>query len=221
MGATSQRIFIERAHELRTRGMAQFAQRLSFNLTDALASDVKSLAYFFESVRITVLKTKTHADNALFARIQMAQHGGDIFLETEVNGRVRGRGHGFIFNKITEMGVFLFADGGLEGDGRLSNFSGAADLFKGDVHALGQLFRGGLAAKFLNGLPRTAGELVNEFDHVHGNADGARLVGNGASDSLANPPGGVGGEFISTAPIKFVGTFHQAEISFLDEIEEL
>src|SRR2546429_7362235 len=34
--------------------------------------------------------------------------------------------------------------------------------------------------------------LVNNLDHVDGNADRACLVGNRASDALANPPGGVG-----------------------------
>src|SRR5579859_153332 len=221
MGTTSQRIFIERADKPRTRGVAQFAERLGLNLANALASDSKSLADFFKSVRITVLKAKAHANDALFTRIQVLQHGGDIFLETEVDGRVCGRGNGFIFNKIAEMSVFFFADGGLEGDGRLSNFPGAADLFKGDVHAAGQLLGGRLAAKFLNELPGAAGELVNDLDHVDGNADGARLVGNGARDGLANPPGGVGGEFIPAAPVELVRAFHQAEISFLDEIEEL
>src|SRR5690348_15695333 len=91
MGTTSQRIFIERADKPRTRGVAQFAQRLSLNLANALASDRKSLAHFFEGVRITVLKAEAHANDALFTRIQMLQHGGDISLEAEMDGRVCGR----------------------------------------------------------------------------------------------------------------------------------
>src|SRR5947208_1382324 len=192
MGSVSPRIFIERADQTGTCGMTEFAQGLRFNLADALASDVKSLTDFFESARITVLKTKTHADDALFARIQVLQHASDVFLEAEADGGVRGRGHGFIFNKVAEVGFFLFADWRLKRDGSLSNFAGAADFFDGDIHAHGQLFRGRLAAKFLNELPGAAGQLVNNLDHVDGNADRACLVGNRASDALANPPGGVG-----------------------------
>src|SRR5205085_6405071 len=201
--------------------MTEFAQSLGLNLADALASNGKSAADFFKGVGIAIFKAKTHADDVLFARVQMLQHGRDIFLKAEADGGVRGRGHGFIFNKVTEVGFFLFADWRLKGDGSLSNFAGAADFLDGDVHAHGQLFRGRLAAKFLNELPRAAGELVNDLDHVNGNADGARLVSNRASDGLTNPPGSVGGKFVAAAPIELVGTFHQAEIAFLNEIEEL
>src|SRR5207248_425829 len=117
--------------------------------------------------------------DVLFARAQMLQHGSDIPLKAEADGGVRGRGHGFIFNKVPEVGFFLFADWRLEGDGSLSNFAGAADFLDGDVHAHGQLFRGRLAAKFLNELPRAASELVYDLDHVDGNADCARLLGLG------------------------------------------
>src|SRR5207302_7169442 len=221
MGSVSPRIFIERADQTGTCGMTEFAQGLRFNLADALASDVKSLTDFFESARITVLKTKTHADDALFARIQVLQHASDVFLEAEVDGGVRGRGHRFIFNKVAEVGFFLFADWGLKGNGSLSNFAGAADLFNGYVHASGQLLGSRLAAKFLNELPGATSELVNDLDHVNRNADSAGLVSNRASDGLTNPPGGVSGEFISAAPIELVGSLHQAEIAFLNEIEEL
>ena len=36
-----------------------------------------------------------------------------------------------------------------------------------------------------------------------GNADGAGLVGDGAGDGLANPPGGVGGEFVAALVFEF------------------
>src|SRR2546429_96195 len=221
MALPSERILVKRTDQPRTRGVAQFAQRLSFNLADALASNGKSAADFFQRVGIAVFKAKTHTDDVLFARAQMLQHGSDIFLKAEVDGGVRGRGHRFIFNKVAEVGFFLFADWGLKGNGSLSNFAGAADLFNGYVHASGQLLGSRLAAKFLNELPGATSELVNDLDHVNRNADSAGLVSNRASDGLTNPPGGVSGEFISAAPIELVGSLHQAEIAFLNEIEEL
>ena len=42
--------------------MAQFAQRFSFNLANALACDSEHLTDFFEGARIAVLKAKTHAE---------------------------------------------------------------------------------------------------------------------------------------------------------------
>jgi len=47
----------------------------------------------------------------------MLQHGSYIFLEAEADGAIRGRGHGFIFNKIAEVGLFLFTDGRLKDTG--------------------------------------------------------------------------------------------------------
>ena len=48
-----------------------------------------------------------------------------------------------------------------------------------------------------------------------------RLVGNGASDGLTNPPGGVGGEFVAAAPVEFIHAAHQTDVAFLNQIEEM
>ena len=56
---------------------------------------------------------------------------------------------------------------------------------------------------------------------MHRNTDGASLVGNAAGDSLANPPGGVGREFVAPAVFKLVDGFHQADIAFLNQIKKL
>ncbi len=55
---------------------------------------------------------------------------------------------------------------------------------------------------------------------MHRDADGAGLVGNGAGDCLPDPPGGIGGEFVSSAVFKFFDRFHQAHVPFLNEVEE-
>ncbi len=56
---------------------------------------------------------------------------------------------------------------------------------------------------------------------MHRNPDGAGLVGDGAGDRLANPPGGVGGELVATAVFELVHGFHQADVAFLDQVQEL
>ncbi len=56
---------------------------------------------------------------------------------------------------------------------------------------------------------------------MHRDADGARLVGDGASDGLPNPPGGVGGELVAAAVFELVHRLHQAEVAFLDQVKEL
>ena len=56
---------------------------------------------------------------------------------------------------------------------------------------------------------------------MYRDADGPRLVGNGASDRLANPPGGVSRELVSAAIFELVHRLHQTDVAFLDQIEEL
>src|SRR5216684_3427148 len=116
--------------------------------------------------------------------------------------------------------VFL-SDGSLEGEWLLRNFLGPAHGLHRDVHALRDFLRGWLAAKLLEQLLTGANLFVNGLDHVHRNADRACLIGNGPSDSLANPPRGVGRKLIAAAPLELVGALHEADVAFLDEVEEL
>ena len=92
--------------------------------------------------------------------------------------------------------------------------SGMRELF-------GQLFRRRLAADLVQHLARGAHDLVDRLDHVHRNADGARLVGDRAGDRLPDPPGRIGRELVAAAVLELVDRLHQADVAFLDEIEEL
>jgi hypothetical protein len=42
----------------------------------------------------------------------------------------------------------------------------------------------------------------------------------GAGDGLANPPGGVGREFVALGVVEFVDGLKEAEVAFLDEVEK-
>ncbi len=119
------------------------------------------------------------------------------------------------------MGVFVIADGGLHGDRFLGDFQDFADLVFRHLHAYSQLFGRGFPAHLLDHLTGDAVEFVNGFDHVHRDTDGAGLVRNGAGDGLTNPPGGVGGEFVTATIFEFVHRLHQADVALLDQVEEL
>jgi hypothetical protein len=56
---------------------------------------------------------------------------------------------------------------------------------------------------------------------VHREADGARLVGNGAADGLANPPRGIGGKFVAATVLKLVHRLHEADVALLNQVQEL
>ena len=90
----------------------------------------------------------------------------------------------------------------------------------GQLHFVGDFLRRGFAAEFLDQLLLHAHQLVDDFDHVHRDADGARLVGDGAGDRLANPPGGVGRKLVAAAILEFLDRLHQAHVAFLDQVQE-
>jgi hypothetical protein len=117
--------------------------------------------------------------------------------------------------------VLLLADGGLEGDGLLGDLQDLADLVEGQLHLLGDLLGRRLAAELLHEVARGADELVDRLDHVHRDADGARLIGDGAGDGLTDPPRRVGAELVPAAVLELVHRLHQADVALLDEVEEL
>ena len=51
-------------------------------------------------------------------------------------------------------------------------------------------------------------------------SDGAALIGDGAGDRLADPPGGVGGEFVALLVIELLSCTDQAEGTLLDQVLE-
>ena len=55
---------------------------------------------------------------------------------------------------------------------------------------------------------------------MDGNTDGAGLIRDGTRDGLADPPGGVGREFVALAVIELVHRFDQAQIALLNEIQK-
>ena len=56
---------------------------------------------------------------------------------------------------------------------------------------------------------------------MHRDTDRARLIGDGAGDGLADPPGCVGGEFVAFGIVEFLNGFHKPQIALLNEIEQL
>ena len=60
--------------------MAQFAQRLGFNLADAFAGDRELLADFFERVLAAVFQAEAHLDDFFFTRGERLQHLRGLLL---------------------------------------------------------------------------------------------------------------------------------------------
>src|SRR6267143_555284 len=77
-----------------------------------------------------------------------------------------------------------------------------------------------LAAELLEQATADADELVDGLDHVDRDADGPRLVGDGARDGLTDPPRRVGRELVALAVVELLDRTDQTDVPFLDEVEE-
>src|SRR5580704_6824266 len=201
--------------------MAQLAQRFGFDLADAFAGYSERLADLFERVLAAVFEAEAHLDYFFFARGQRAQDLSSLVFEVHVDHGFGRRDYGAVFDEIAEMRIFLFADWRFEGDGLLRDLQDFPHFRHRNIHALGDFFRRRFTSQFLHQLPRGADQLVDGFDHVHRDANRTRLIGNGTSNRLPNPPRGIGGKFIAAAVFEFVDGFHQSDVAFLNQVEEL
>ena len=89
------------------------------------------------------------------------------------------------------------------------------------MQLFGQFFGRRLTANFVKHLAACPHKLVDRFDHMHRDTDRAGLIGDRARDRLTDPPCGIGRELISTAIFELVDRFHEADVTFLNEIKEL
>ena len=55
---------------------------------------------------------------------------------------------------------------------------------------------------------------------MHRQTNRPAIVGDGAPDRLADPPGRVGRELEAASELKAIDRFHQADVAFLDQIEQ-
>ena len=206
---------------IRTGRVAQLAQRLGFDLTDALTGHVELLADFFQCVVRIHVDAETHSQYFRFAGGQAGEHFLGGFAQAFVDRRIHWRIHRGVLDEIPQMRVFIVADRRLHGDWLFGYLQDAAHLVLGHIHALAQFFRRRLTAFLMDHLPGDAVELVDRLDHMHRDADGAGLVCDGAGDGLTDPPGGVGRELVTATVFKLVHRLHQANVAFLNEVEEL
>ena len=93
-------------------------------------------------------------------------------------------------------------------------------LFFRDVHPLGDLLHGGLAAQLLEQRGRTLADAVQRPGAVQGHAHDAALLGERLEDGLTDPPDRVGDELDALGFVELVGRADQAEVALVDEIGE-
>src|SRR5579863_1571719 len=199
----------------------KLAKRLGFDLADALAGYVEFLTDFFQGVLALAADAEAQPDHFLFLGRQRFQNIGGLVANVRIDDRVNWRSNPAVFDQIAEGRFTIAADRRFERNRVARNGLELLYFLDRNVHAPADFVVGRSAAQFLLKLSRRAQELVHALVHVHRNADGARLVGDGARDGLANPPSGVGGKLVAAPVFKLVSGPHQADIALLDQVQQV
>src|SRR5262249_40019598 len=132
------------------RGVPQLAERLGFNLADALARYVELLTDLFQGVLAAVAEAEPHLDDLLLARAERLHHGFRLLAQIQFNDGLRGRQHSAVFDEVAEMAVLFLADRGFERDGFLGDFKNLAYFTDRQIHARRNLVRRRLPAELLD-----------------------------------------------------------------------
>src|SRR6266849_3384914 len=205
---------------LGARGMAELAQGLDLDLADALAGHAKALADLFQGALVTVDEPKAELEHAPLAWDKGSERGLDRKLEHGDRGDVRGGRGLLVLDEIAELGILFMADRCLQRDRRLRELDDLSHPLEGEAHLLGNLLVGGLPAQNLEHAPRNPGKLVDDLPHVDRGPNRPRLVGDGADDSLADPPSCVGREIVAQVVVELLDRADQAYVALLDQVEE-
>src|SRR5437899_7771592 len=215
-------LIIQKAAQLAAAArVLELAQRLGLDLADALARHRELLADLFQRVVGIHADAEAHAQHALFAWRQGRQYAGGGLAQIGLNRGVDRQDRVLVLDEIAEVGIFLVADRGFQRQGLPHDLQNPVHPLERHAELLGKLLGRGLAAELVEHLARLTHDFADTVDHVHGDADGARLVGSRARDRLPDPPRGVGRELVAAAILEFVDPLHQADIAFLDQVEEL
>src|SRR5687767_5833091 len=98
------------------RRVPQPRERARLDLTDALASDVERLAYFFERARLSVLEAVAHLDHLALSGAELVEQLTDVRVQERANGRCHRLVGIDVLDEVTEARVLFLADRRLERD---------------------------------------------------------------------------------------------------------
>ena len=194
--------------------MTKLRQRLGLDLANALARHAKLATNLLECARVPINKTKAKLDNLTLAIGKRIKHLTELLLkhgERRSIGRNDGMG---VLDEVAELRILL------EGNGLLADLLDLAHAIGRHIHLGADLLGSRVATQILQKLALHTDELVDGLHHVHGNADGAGLIGNGARDGLTDPPRGIRGELEALLVIELLDGADEAEVTLLNKVEE-
>mmetsp|Transcript_51991 Transcript_51991/g.111154 ORF Transcript_51991/g.111154 Transcript_51991/m.111154 type:complete len:205 (+) Transcript_51991:226-840(+) len=183
---------------IRTARRPHLLKRSRFNLPHPFPCDGKPAPNFLKRARSAVIEAVPQSEYVRLALCQLRiQHCVDVLshhaaLQVGVRHR-RAISNARLQRRARPLRLLLAAaDGLLHRDRRERRITVyLAQLSSRDTHASRDLRLRGRPAQHRLQLAPVLAQLVHQIMHVHRHADGARLIGDGSRDGLANPPRGV------------------------------
>src|SRR5262249_55507991 len=198
--------------------MAELAERLGLDLANALAGHREALADLLERVLALVADAEPEAQDLLFLGRERAEGALHLVRQVLADQAVVRRFRALVLEEVAQLRVL--ADRGLERERLARGLEDEPDLAGGYTGLLGQLLGRGLATHLVDEGAVDARDAIERLDHVHRDADRARMVGDGPRDGLADPPGGIGRKLEPAPILEAIDRLHEADIAFLDEVEQ-
>src|SRR3989338_2933722 len=202
---------------------ADALQRLGLYLADALTRHAELFAHLLERVIDAVLQPVAQFQYFPLFRREFVQNLLQLVGQNTARHLLVGREYFVVFDKVAQDRLVLAvvaADRALQRHGVLVYLFYLVDFFHLHPHLERHLLGQRVPAQILSQAPGHLLVFGDGLDHVHGDADGAALVGQGACNGLAYPPRGVGGKLEPLGKVKFVYGLKEAEVPLLNEVEQ-
>src|ERR1700683_3210739 len=201
--------------------MLELPERLGLDLPNSLTCHRELQADFLKRVVPVRTEAKAHAQHALFTRGQRGEYPRGGLAQILLDRSIDWQDSVCVLDHVAKGGVPLLPDRCFERERLLGDLQGLAYPFERYAEFFGDLLRRRLATNLAEHLPPGAHDLVYGLKHVHGDADGARLIGECSADRLPDPPGGVGRELVAAPVLELVHRLHQPDVAFLNQVEKL
>src|SRR5260370_42338170 len=146
---------------LQPRRMAQFAERLDFNLPNALPRHVELLPHLLEGPVDSISNPESHSHHLLLARGKGGEQFPDILGQVHLNRHVGGGSLTFVLDEVPEPRALVITDRHFEGNRLARNANELTNLVDGYLHLLCDFFRCGFAADSLRDIAAGANEFAD------------------------------------------------------------
>ena len=179
------------------------------------------MADLLQGVLPLVPYAEAHLDDLLFLRRQRLENVPGFLAHVGVDHRVDRRVDPIVLDEVPESRFAITTYRRLQGNGIARDALELLHLLRPDLHTLADLLVVRSAAQFLLQLARSPQELVHRLVHVNRDADRSGLVGDRAGDRLPDPPRRVRRELVPAPVLELFRGAHQANVAFLDQVEEV